>query len=156
MRYRPPSDEDPSIDPLEELEEEPLPSREERPPPVILWGAAIGLLIGIVVWGSLTLSAVSGVTGLFNDSGPKNVEGTVVPAAEVSATPVNCAELAGSQAMSPEEQAAFASQCLTPTPEPGATPANATVNREDCDAIRGTDYRSQEERQWFLDNCVRH
>jgi hypothetical protein len=33
---------------------------------------------------------------------------------------------------------------------PGAQP----TNRMDCDAISGTAYLSQQERRWFLDNCV--
>jgi hypothetical protein len=37
--------------------------------------------------------------------------------------------------------------------EPAASPTT-TVNREDCDAIRGTQYFSPEERVWFLANCV--
>ncbi len=38
----------------------------------------------------------------------------------------------------------------TPVPAPTAAPAN----RADCDAIRGTDYESPEERTWFLANCI--
>ncbi|HLF76307.1 MAG TPA: hypothetical protein VJB57_02345 [Dehalococcoidia bacterium] len=42
---------------------------------------------------------------------------------------------------------------------PGAAPVTAAptatrpVDRTNCDAIRGTDYRSDTERQWFLTNC---
>jgi hypothetical protein len=36
-----------------------------------------------------------------------------------------------------------------PTPEPPP----AIAHRTDCNAIRGTDYTSGEERQWFIDNC---
>ncbi|MEX0785232.1 MAG: hypothetical protein WD939_01205 [Dehalococcoidia bacterium] len=36
----------------------------------------------------------------------------------------------------------------TPTPE-----ATATLNRRDCDEIAGTPYRSDEEREWFADQC---
>jgi hypothetical protein len=47
---------------------------------------------------------------------------------------------------------------------PGAAPPSATASpvattparladRTSCDAIRGTDYRSEAERQWFLANC---
>jgi len=35
---------------------------------------------------------------------------------------------------------------ITPTPTP-------TLNRQNCDQIRGTDYRSEEERLWFQANC---
>ena len=58
-----------------------------------------------------------------------------------------------------------------PTRPPAATPAPVTptstvallvferptaepsANREDCDAISGTEYQSDEERDWFLENC---
>ena len=38
---------------------------------------------------------------------------------------------------------------------PAASRPTATVvlDRTDCDAIRGTEYRSATERQWFLANC---
>jgi hypothetical protein len=43
------------------------------------------------------------------------------------------------------------------SPVAGATsvPAQPTrlADRNNCDAIRGTDYRSESERQWFLANC---
>lgn len=38
------------------------------------------------------------------------------------------------------------------SPLPTATPARL-ADRRDCNAIRGTDYRSESERQWFLANC---
>ena len=31
--------------------------------------------------------------------------------------------------------------------------ATPTLNRQDCNAIRGTDYKSEEERLWFQANC---
>ncbi len=47
---------------------------------------------------------------------------------------------------------------LTPTPSPSPSPTPTATpdpdNRLDCDKIRGTDYRSTEERTWFLDHCV--
>ena len=38
-----------------------------------------------------------------------------------------------------------------PTPTPTPTPK---PDRSSCDQIRGTDYRSVSEREWFLDQCV--
>ena len=38
---------------------------------------------------------------------------------------------------------------VTPTPEPTVLP-----DRTDCEAIRGTQYRSASERQYFLGNCI--
>lgn len=43
---------------------------------------------------------------------------------------------------------------VEPEPEATATP-EPVENRRDCNTIRGTDYFSQEERRWFLANCVR-
>lgn len=45
-----------------------------------------------------------------------------------------------------------------PTPKPiaigGSRPTSTPEpNREDCDAIKGTPYQSDEERQWYADNC---
>jgi hypothetical protein len=41
-----------------------------------------------------------------------------------------------------------------PAPAVVATPTpNRAADRTSCDAIRGTDYRSESERQWFLTNC---
>jgi hypothetical protein len=43
----------------------------------------------------------------------------------------------------------------TPAQPPDAAPTPAPAeNRQDCNAIRGTDYLSPEERDWFLANCV--
>src|SRR3990172_6430326 len=48
----------------------------------------------------------------------------------------------------------------TPFPTPTAPPVteksptpNGPADRHDCDAIRGTAYRSESEREWFLINC---
>jgi hypothetical protein len=47
---------------------------------------------------------------------------------------------------------------LPPTLTPVPTEVGEVIdpnNRKDCDGIRGTDYKSPEERQWYLDNCAR-
>ena len=43
---------------------------------------------------------------------------------------------------------------LTPVPTEAVEEVDPT-NRMDCDAIRGTDYLSPEEREWYLENCTR-
>jgi len=43
---------------------------------------------------------------------------------------------------------------LTPVPTAEGEEIDPT-NRKDCDAIRGTDYLSPGEREWYLGNCVR-
>jgi hypothetical protein len=43
----------------------------------------------------------------------------------------------------------------TATASPAVTPtAAAQASRNSCDAIRGTDYRSNDERDWFQKNCL--
>ena len=49
-----------------------------------------------------------------------------------------------SSASSPVPAATGLLQITTPTPRP---------DRKDCDAIKGTDYRSETERAWYLANC---
>jgi hypothetical protein len=39
------------------------------------------------------------------------------------------------------------------TPRSATATATRPADRTDCAAIRGTDYRSEAERQWFLANC---
>lgn len=58
----------------------------------------------------------------------------------------------GEDAFAVPEPSATVAPTATPEPTPTATPD--PQNRQDCGEIRGTDYLSQEERQWFLANCV--
>ena len=98
----------------------------ERVSPLILSAAVIGVLVGLFVWGSLVMSVMSSTEGLLDD-------------------------LSTDSGGSPGIIEAGA-------PTPGADAVSSTPdasrNRGDCEAIRGTDYRSAEERQWFLANCV--
>ena len=99
----------------------------ERVSPLILSAAVIGVLVGLFVWGSLAMSVMSSTEGLLDDLSTDS---------------------GGSPGI-------IEAGTLTPRPEDAvsATP-DASRNRGDCEAIRGTDYRSAEERQWFLANCV--
>ena len=45
------------------------------------------------------------------------------------------------------------SETVTPTPRPEAT-ATPLPDRTSCDEIRGTQYRSVSEREFFLENCT--
>ena len=45
------------------------------------------------------------------------------------------------------------SQPANPTARPLPT-ATRIADRMNCDAIRGTDYRSESERLWFFANCI--
>ena len=50
---------------------------------------------------------------------------------------------------------ATASTTATASPTPSPTPTSTPhLDRQACDEIRGTDYRSPSEREWFLINCV--
>jgi hypothetical protein len=51
--------------------------------------------------------------------------------------------------------AAAAAVASAPTVRPLATPVPPTQlpDRQNCDEIRGTDYRSESEREWFGENC---
>lgn len=51
----------------------------------------------------------------------------------------------------PTETPAVVPSATPSPPEPTVPPV---TNRRDCEAIQGTDYLSQEERAWFLDNCI--
>jgi hypothetical protein len=42
---------------------------------------------------------------------------------------------------------------VIPTRQPTDEPTADATNREDCEAIRGTPYRSAAERNWYADNC---
>jgi hypothetical protein len=42
----------------------------------------------------------------------------------------------------------------SPTSQPTARPATPAPDRTNCDLMRGTPYRSETEREWFLVNCV--
>jgi len=82
----------------------------------------------LVVVGVVMVLAVSGVVGLLSSDPGRDAVADAVPTVVVQPT-------------------------STPEPTPTATPAPPD-NREDCAEIRGTDYLSREERQWFLSNCV--
>ena len=43
---------------------------------------------------------------------------------------------------------------IQPTPPPPSPTPTPVLNRLDCEAIRGTQYLSGDERTWFLANCV--
>jgi hypothetical protein len=67
------------------------------------------------------------------------------------------------QQVLPEAPVTVPSSTPESTPEPTAAPETElpppppplSPNRLNCDAIRGTDYLSGDERNWFLSNCLR-
>lgn len=58
----------------------------------------------------------------------------------------------GGTSASPSEEAPLVVPA-NPTAEPTAT-ATPLPDRTDCDEIRGTDYHSPTEREFFLENCI--
>ena len=110
--------------------------RDEHLSPLVLLGGLAGMAAGVFLWGSLLVSMTSMLASGFDELGSitEFSEGAVVSAASDTPTPTP----------SP-----------SPTPRPTATPTpDPSVNRLNCQQIRGTDYRSPEERTWFLANCV--
>ena len=59
-------------------------------------------------------------------------------------------------ALTVSEGEAIPSPSPSPSPEPATPTATAVVvvNRASCDTIRGTAYESNEERDWYRENCV--
>jgi hypothetical protein len=96
--------------------------------PVILEGLPKGapiLLIPVIVF----LAAVGLTLGMSSDGNDNDSLTVTVPTVAVQVS----------------------NQGPAPTPQPTAIPVAAA--RTDCAAIRGTDYRSPEERLWFQQNC---
>jgi hypothetical protein len=113
---------------LVDLEAELTETRDERISPLVLGAAVAGLLVGLFLWGSLVMSVASAAGDLFD--GDDTNSGAPAAIDTITAAPSS-------------------------TPEPAATGSpGSDVNRADCTAIRGTDYRSTEERTWFLANCI--
>jgi hypothetical protein len=52
-----------------------------------------------------------------------------------------------------QPQAVVSTSVPLPTAAPAATAVATPVNRADCNAIRGSDYKSDAERDWFRANC---
>jgi hypothetical protein len=68
----------------------------------------------------------------------------------------NGTKLALNPTVSPSINNLDTAPTTSPTVKPTSTavPTATPPNRADCDAIRGTDYESPEERTWFLANCL--
>jgi hypothetical protein len=126
-------------------------------PNVVLLGAILGLAVGILVWGYLTMSVIAGVDSLLGETEPR------ATVADAGTEAFDCASFGAVRALSAEDEARFQSQCGAPA-QPVAQQETAPVtqprteataaNRADCEQIRGTDYLSGEERTWFLANCI--
>jgi hypothetical protein len=78
--------------------------------------------------------------------GLERVTLTVSAGEDLGPTRTDCAVLEASNHRTIAEQAYLESSC-------GMPPAD-TADRTDCEQIRGTDYRSPQEREFFLANCI--
>ena len=129
---------------------------------VLLLSAVAAFMVGLALWGFLTLSIVAGVDNLMGkgESSP-----TATEAAETEV--FNCANFGAVRALSAENEARLQAQCgaslpvsgpaavpVSSAPQAPAAPSATAGNRANCDQIRGTSYRSDGERTWYLGNCV--
>jgi hypothetical protein len=129
---------------------------------VVLIGAVAAFMVGLALWGFLTLSILAGVDDLMGEGGSSP---TATEAAETEV--FNCANFGAVRALSAEDEARLQAQCgaSLPVSGPAAVPVSTALeapdassatagNRANCEQIRGTDYRSNGERTWFLANCI--
>ena len=136
-----------------------------------LKGPALGALVVIVIGvGGIACGddaeVVNEVEGVVTDRPTTAADAVETIKAEVTITQGRQTQEAGQQAsgtprsaitdtpLSPEPSRTAPPLEPTSTPVPPAPTVPPVTNRRDCSAIRGTDYLSQEERAWFLDNCV--
>ena len=106
-------------------------------------GTAVLLLIGVPI----VLIALASGGGGGNDA-PQ--------AAAIGATPTPAElvyQIAPTATITPTGQPTSTPAPVTATAERKATPTPRPADRTDCDAIRGTAYRSPSEHDWFLANC---
>jgi len=136
-------------------------ARDERPN-IVLIGAVAAFMIGLGLWGFLTLSIMAGVDSLLGETESRE---TATEAAETEV--FNCANFGAVRALSAENEARLQAQCgaslpvsgpaavpVSSAPQAQAAPSGTAGNRANCDQIRGTSYRSDGERTWYLENCV--
>ena len=132
-----------------EIESELTQERDERVSPLILSAAVIGVLVGLFVWGSLAMSVMSSADSIVDDASTGS-DGSPATFEE----PIDCEELAKADTLTEAQASAFVQQCGDAESGPESPETDPALNRADCDAIRGSDYRSPDEREWFLANCV--
>ncbi len=119
------------------------------------WAAAYTSVLGILAIGIVLLGVTVG-------SAPAAEEPPFIAALEQPFEPPAQFRVADGGALAPPRLVVAVGKIETPTPRPvvaiTATPANLRAtplpDRDDCNQMRGTGYRSQSERQWFLSNCI--
>ena len=135
--------------------------QDERPN-IVLIGSGAAFVVGLVLWGFLTMSVLAGVDSLLGETESRQT------VAEASRSQVfDCANFGAVRVLSAEDEARLQAQCgaslpvsapaavpVSTAPDAPAVPSATADNRANCDEIRGTDYRSGVERTWYLANCV--
>lgn len=98
--------------------------------------AAIGFVIGILFHACVAIAVLDGGSGGGSSSAGQTEGDGVVIEQQSTGTPA-------------------ATTTVSATPRPPASPTTTPFpgDRSSCDAIRGTEYRSDTERQWFIRNC---
>ncbi len=110
--------------------------------------AGLAFVTGLVLWAFLGLGIFQAAGDLIDDIGGDSPEPTPII---TTPTPVpSCNELGQRSGLNETEQRLFQKNCATPTP----IPPTETPFRTSCEDIRGTDYGSDEERTFFLGNCL--
>lgn len=96
--------------------------------------------------------AIAGLAAVFLTG-----DGEVRTIAFPSATPVRSAVAGAEQTATPVAPTATETvvpATVTPLPPTPTVEATAPPNRTSCDEMRGTDYRSGQEREFFIANCL--
>jgi hypothetical protein len=138
------------------------PFASDARPNIVLFAGGAAFIVGLVLWGFLALSVMAGVDSLLGETESRQ---TLTEASEAQV--FNCADFGAVRALSAENEARLQAQCgaslpvsapaavqVSTMPEAPAVPSATANNRANCDEIRGTDYRSDGERTWYLANCV--
>lgn len=132
-----------------------------------------GFVVGVFMWGSLVSWTVAAILDSTDDILPEASAGNDNPGNDEvivdAVEELDCDELSAERTLSPARESEFQEQCgssfldgeRTPTATATEVPLTATPtipptdnNRFNCENIRGTNYRSDEERTWFLEQCL--
>jgi hypothetical protein len=138
------------------------PFTQHERPNIVLIGGGAAFMVGLALWGFLTMSVLAGVDSLLGETESRQT------VAEASRSQVfDCADFGAVRVLSAEDEARLQAQCgaslplsgpaavpVSTMPEAPAVPSATADNRANCDEIQGTDYRSDGERAWYLANCV--
>jgi hypothetical protein len=112
--------------------------------------ARLNIRIALTVLAVVSIAMLTVACGGSNDKAPSGHSDLPSEALDVAPTTAPSAQAQPQPTAPPLAQATQTQSPPEPAPEPPPP-----ENRADCNAIRGTDYRSLEERTWFVENCTR-